>query len=85
MFKILMFLVLLIVSQSRFILDSHRSVEELSNFATPNANKKWTQSDDFILIKLYNDRHDIPSLAIIFGRSIKSIQFRLLHLNVYQY
>lgn len=57
-------------------------VTEESFIKHPNANKKWTRSQDRFLLKLYGDGKSIKYIADKMGRSQTSIIYRLGHLGV---
>ena len=56
------------------------SVEEV-NKKYPDAYKKWTQEEDKMLIRAYNNGETINNLAKLFGRQSGGIRSRLKKLN----
>ena len=43
----------------------------------PNANKRWTRNEDYLLIKMYSEGKSIKYIADKMGRSQTSIVMRL--------
>lgn len=47
----------------------------------PGFNEPWTDEDDKTLVQMYNDGVPFDDMAAQFGRSRRSIMYRLVHLR----